>query len=284
MKALCPKCKSTKQNISKNGSFYRKSDSKRIQRFVCKSCLLNFSLATFSDCVFQKKRRINTPIRDLLCSSVSMRRIALIKNISRTTVKRKLEFLAQKARREQNQWLEKKRFSIIEFDDLESFEITKCKPLTVSMAVEHKTRKIIAFTVSPIGAKGLLTKKAFKKYGYRKNESYKNRELLFKDLTQVIHPQALFKTDGHTQYPSLIKNFFPQAQQEVFEGRPSRSVGQGELKKGGFDPLFSINHTFAMLRANMSRLVRKSWCHSKKLYYLKLHLDVYVHFHNSVLT
>ena len=60
-------------------------------------------------------------------------------------------------------------------------------------------------------------------------------------------------------------------------------TGQGELKKLRFDPLFSLNHTCAMLRANINRLFRRTWCTTKKAACLKRHVAVYVRFHNTVL-
>ena len=152
------------------------------------------------------------------------------------------------------------------------------------MAVEKKTRKIIGFSVSQIGAKGLLVEKAFKLYGKRKNESYKNREDLFKELQSFISPKAVFETDEHTQYPKLIRKYFNESTHKKFKSVRGALVGQGELKRVGYDPLFSINHTFAMLRANINRLVRRTWCTTKKVKFLELHLWMYVDFHNSVLT
>jgi len=70
--------------------------------------------------------------------------------------------------------------------------------------------------------------------------------------------------------------------------RPARSrgsvSGQGELKKLRFDPLFSLNHTCAMLRANLNRLFRRTWCMSKTIQGLIDHLSLYVIYHNLVLT
>ena len=58
------------------------------------------------------------------------------------------------------------------------------------------------------------------------------------------------------------------------------NVGQGQLKKIGFDPLLSLNHTYAMLRANINRLIRKTWRTTKDPKGLKDHIDLYVNFHN----
>ena len=55
------------------------------------------------------------------------------------------------------------------------------------------------------------------------------------------------------------------------------------LKKIRFDPLFSLNHTCAMLRANLNRLFRRTWCTTKKPERLALHIAMYVVFHNETL-
>lgn len=284
MNIKCPKCNSPKKNISKNGFFRRKSDSKVIQKFICRLCGKQFSQATFSACYHQNKRRINYIVRASLCSSMSMRRIALIHNISRTTVKRKLEFLASQAANKQKVWLQGKVFKHVEFDDLETFEHTKCKPISLTMAVESKTRKIIGFKLSEIGPRGLLTKAAHKKYGKRTNESYRNRRLLFKELQEHIDEGAVFKSDMHVQYSRLVKAYFPKATHRLYKGERAKLSGFGELKDTSFDPLFSINHSFAMLRANVNRLARKTWCTTKQMKFLEMHLRIYIDFHNQVLT
>ena len=286
MKIKCPKCATTAPNISKNGYFFRSSDSKKIQRYRCRLCKKEFSRATFSDCYLQKKRRLNFLIAKDLCSSTSMRRIALNYRISRTTVKRKLEFLSTQAKLKQRKWLKDRevKSNEIYFDDLESFESTKYKPLTVSVAVEGKSRKILGFRVSPIGAKGLLSNMAKKKYGVRRNISYKARKDLFTELKSELDENTTFKTDMHKDYPRLIREFFPKAQHKVYKSVRGSLTAQGELKRTGFDPLFCINHVFAMLRDNIKRLSRKTWCNTKKMKYLEHHLNVYVHFHNTVLT
>ena len=284
MKIICPVCQATRPNISKNGFFKRSSDSKKIQKYICKICRKQFSTATFSDCYFQKKRRLNYPIKFDLCSSTSLRRIALKYKISRTTVKRKIEFLASLAEAKHKLWLEGASFNLIEFDDLETYEHTKCKPISVSVALESKTRKLIGFRVSSIGAKGHLAKPALKKYGKRQNTSYKNRVELFKELTNTVSPNAVFKTDMHAHYAELVKEYFPKAEHKVYKSVRARSAGLGELKKKEFDPIFSINQVFAMFRDNLKRLTRKTWCTTKSMKYLEMQIMIYFEFHNSFLT
>jgi hypothetical protein len=55
------------------------------------------------------------------------------------------------------------------------------------------------------------------------------------------------------------------------------------LKKIGRDPLFAVNHTAAMIRDHVSRLVRKTWCTTKKRARLRGHLLLYAVWHNKMI-
>ena len=128
-------------------------------------------------------------------------------------------------------------------------------------------------------AKGLLAKRARKKYGPRKDGRKRARRKLFSCLQQNILPAALIESDENPHYPPDVKEFFPTAHHQTYKGRRGCVVGQGELKEGGFDPLFSLNHTAAMLRANMNRLFRRTWCTTKKLTELDNHIAIYAMAH-----
>lgn len=154
-------------DIIKDGKFRRKEDSKLIQRFRCKNCRTRFSNATFSDAYRQKRRRVNFYLLKLLASGVSQRRAAILLSIHRTTVERKLPFLAHRCRKWNNRELNKLRGRIynIQIDDLITKENSKLKPLSVSLAVDEDRRKILALEVSKIPAFGHLSAPALKKYG-----------------------------------------------------------------------------------------------------------------------
>ena len=263
------------------GSFYRHSDSNLVKRFRCRGCKKTFSRATFHPCYRQNKRHKNEPLRRLLCSGVSLRRSAIILNLSRTTVARKLLFLAMRSREISNK--EQKKHlpaSVVEFDDMETFEHSKCKPISITVAVEEKTRRILSFEVSRMPAKGKLAAIALKKYGPRPDTRAVGRQRLFKRLLLLIHDNSEFKSDQNPHYPASIRAYFPNSRHKAFKGRRGCVVGQGELKRGGFDPLFSLNHTCAKFRADINRLFRRTWCTTKKMECLRAHLAIYVCFHN----
>jgi len=281
MKLNCPnKCDS---NIVKNGFFFRTSDSRKIQRYRCKACRIQFSQASNSDCFLQKKRRVNELLFKLLASGVSMRRCAFILNIHRKTVKRKLIFLAQRARKNQGKLfdhLKDEPVSHLQFDDLITIEHTKLKPLSVSIAVDAKKRTILAAEVSQIPAFGHLAALSKKKYGFRESHHKKGLRKMFEKITNIIAPNSLIESDQHKFYPDFVREFFKCAHHKSYKGGRGCVAGQGELKKLHRDPLFTLNHTCAMFRANVNRLIRKTWCTTKRPDMLQNHLDLYIDFHN----
>jgi hypothetical protein len=203
-------------------------------------------------------------------------------------VVRKFLFLSQQARLGHEAELQARRnagllFEEVQFDEMETFEHTKCKPLSIPLLVETKTRRILGFRVAQMPAKGLLTQISLKKYGPRDDHRTQAALSLFESLQGQLSAQVRIETDEKPTYPTWIKRHFPQARHRTFKGRRAAVVGQGELKKIGRDPLFSLNHTAAMFRANINRLVRKTWCTTKRPDRLLAHLSLYAQFHNQTL-
>ncbi len=277
-----------KRPIVRNGSFLRRSDGRRISRFYCRVCLTYFSRATQRVDCYQKKRRFNFKIYRLYNSGVSQRRLALVLKLNRKTVVRKIRFLAEEERKKQKAFLDthyrRKPLAQIQWDDLETSEHTKCKPLSVTLAVDPETRKILHFQVASMPAKGLLAEISRRKYGFRADERPKAWELLMRELSPYVREDCEWTSDDNPHYPRVLRKHYPKAVHTHVKGGRGAITGQGELKKLRFDPLFSLNHTCAMLRANLNRLFRRTWCTTKNRQGLIDHLSLYVSFHNSILT
>lgn len=272
------------RTIVRFGSFYRTSDSRKIARFRCSLCQKTFSRATTDPCYRQKKRHKNSFVYSHIASGVTQRRIALLGHISRHTVARKVKFLGQMAKEKLEILnLLKPQATEVEFDDLETHEHTKCKPLSITLAVESKTRRILGFEVSSMPAKGLLVRKALKRYGPRPDLRAVGRNRLFDKLKLVVNERALIKSDSNPHYPMDLQKHFPACHHVTVLSRRSSSSGQGELKKVAYDPIFSLNHTCAMYRANVANLIRKTWATTKKSEWLAHRLAIYAQFHNTKL-
>ena len=277
----CPTCQKL---ATKRGTYLRKSDSKLIQRFFCKECAKSFSEQTLRIDYRHRKRRSNQIIFRLLCSGVSQRRCAMIVGVKPEAISRRVQRYGRVA--EQNLKIYRKSRKEVEnlvFDELETFEHSKCKPLTVPIAVEDKSRKILAISVGQIAAKGHLSRIALKKYGYRKCHRKKVLHDIFSDLKYCCTSKLTIKSDQSHHYPKMVRQYFKNAKYIRYKGRRGCIVGQGELKRGGFDPLFSLNHSYAMFRDNLKTLSRRTWCTAKRLEGLRHLLFMYAWFHNLYL-
>ena len=277
----CSLDKSLSGKTKKNGCCKRDSDGKYIQRYYCFHCKKTYSSATVSDLYGQNKRRINNQVLKLMCSGVSQRRIAMLLNVHRITVVRKFRFLADKIK-QSTELLE--NVEEIQFDHMETLEHTKLKPVAILVVVDKKTRKILSAKASQMPSKGLLVKKSLQKYGKRKDDRAKVMKEVFSDLKQKYTNIQKIESDESPHYQTLVHHYFTGVNYKQYKGRRGCVTGQGELKAGGKDPLFSLNHTCAMFRANINRLFRRTWCTTKVISELQRHLDLYAYYHNTYLT
>ena len=296
MKYNCPKLEcqaAAKSNPNftpavRHGGYFRRSDSRWIIRYFCSNCRSTFSRATFDSRYLQKKRRINPLLLKLLCSEVSQRRAALILRVDRKTVVRRFRFLAEVARGRHGVWMHGnylgRPIEQIQFDDLETSEHTKLKPVSVAIAVDPVNRKILDFQVNPMPAKGKLARVSRFKYGPRPDGRARGWHRMMRNLKPYVSPTATWTSDENPHYPKCLLRHHPDATHVRIKGGRGAVTGQGELKKLKFDPIFALNHTCAMLRANLNRLMRRTWCTTKSLKGLIDHLSIYVVYHNQVLT
>ncbi len=284
----CPHCRNGRGSGLKIrfGFYSRKSDGKRIQRYRCLGCDRTFSDASEDPCFGQKKRKLNRCIYLMLGSVMCLRRCARVLGVHRTTVARKLQFLGAQGRLELERQLSGfvlryGRFSRIQFDELETFEHSKLKPVSVPAVVDARSRLILGLEACSMPAKGKLAQLSRKKYGKRADHRRKALRRTLESARPWVLPDAEFLSDSCPRYPRVLKACFPQARHRTVNSRRGCIVGQGELKRGGFDPIFSLNHAFATLRADNSRLIRRTWNTTKRISRLEDHLVLCAVGHNQ---
>ena len=156
-KLMCPKCFS--EDFAKKGWLKNKKENKKIRQYKCKNkkCKARFSINSIKDTKWQKKPDLNQKIMDLYCEGTTLRGISRILKISYNTVVEKWRFMASKARIKHLTTLEFGEIvtKYIQFDQMETFEHTKEKPLGIALSIRPKTGQILSAKVCRIPIRAL---------------------------------------------------------------------------------------------------------------------------------
>lgn len=276
----CPNC-GPDAYVIKKGFFNRSAKTEKIQKYLCKICRKCFSSQTWAVDYRLRLRSITQPVFFTLCSGVSQKRCAFQYGTRPRTIARRVVRYGQYCKENLDFYRKNRpKATHIMFDEMESFEHTNSKPLTMPIAVEKKSRKILALRVGVIAAKGHLAKESVAKYGKRICERKKVLDEMLQELTACTSKDCTISTDESKHYTKPIQKHFPGAIHKSYKGRKARENGLGELKTGGFDPLFSLNHTYGMVRDNLKRLSRRTWATTKCKKQLENLLYTYAWFHN----
>lgn len=188
----------------------------------------------------------------------------------------------------------------IQLDEMETFEASRLKPLSITIAIDADTGFIFALDVATMNCHGKLALKSREKYGLRKDTRLKSLKLVLNTIknckdsrlpdnleiedktTSVVDETAIsvkrdqkapmiFSCDSKNSYIPAIKKLFPDA---VINQHLLDKQKRGEPKK--HDLLFTINHLCARLRADVAPLARKSWTTTKSVKGLQNLLWVYL--------
>lgn len=166
------------------------------------------------------------------------------------------------------------------FDESETIEHTKCKPLSIALVTNEKYQ-ILSMKVGVMPAKGKLAAISIKKYGWRANErDQKILEALAEVKSKLCSLPTVIKSDKHPTYPRLVRASFPGILHKQYPAKEKKRKYQERLhenlRKRIHDPIFSVNHGAAKIRDRIKRLCRRNWCTTKKVINLQLHLDLFV--------
>lgn len=280
MKLPCPKCKTTKQ-VSLRGHYRRKSDGKKIRRFNCLKCGKSFSSQTHSHDYRHRKRWLDQLVFRGLSKGMSQRGMALVYGVVPRTISTRLKSFGRVCAANLDYFrMHGPKHSVIQFDEMQTSEHTKLKPVTIPLAVNATTREVLAVGAGSIPANGKNAALSRAKYGPRADHRGQVLDQMFLNLRKCCPSNVSGLSDMSVAYPGRFKKTFPEGNHTVTKGRRGCVVGQGELKEGGFDPLFKLNHTAAMFRDNLKRLARRTWCGTKKIPRLIDALNIYAWSHN----
>lgn len=211
----------------------------------------------------------------LYASGTTQRRLATVLGINKKTVVKKILFLAQEARKRHELMLQSGaiKTSHIQFDEMETFEHSKLKPLSIAIAVRAKTGEIIDAKVSQMPAKGPTAPLSKKIYGPIKDERPIGRNEVLYKVGICAKPNTILITDGKPDYPKYCKKIIPEIIHKPIPNRLKTTKNR--------ESLFTLNYTAAKIRNDLSRMARKTWVTTKKKERLQAHLDLYIAYNNG---
>lgn len=278
-----PTCRVKAPLIIKKGYFVTKWNAQPVPRYRCKGCGKHFSSHTSRESYRHRKPYLNHEIFRWYSSGTTQRRIAKVMKINRKTVVRKFLFMARLARREhdKNVQLGNIPSSVIHFDEMESFEHTRLKPLSIAIAVSAKSGKIIDARVAKMNCHGKLAAISRFKYGMREDTRNIARNRVLRAAGRCSHPPVRIVTDKHPHYSDLIKRCLPNAEHSQVERIKKTLTTAITKRQNEKDALFTLNYTAAKIRHDLSRMARKVWVTTKKAERLQAHLDLYIAYNNQ---
>ncbi len=272
----------TSQFWTRMGHYRRRIDRREVPRYRCRSCGRSFSSQTDRPSYRERRADVNGMLFRLLCSGVTFRRAAAILGVHRGTVADKARRMADRAlaihgRRLADGGL---RASLIQFDEMQTFLHTRLKPVTVAVAATGGG-EIVAVDVAPISPFGSMVHRARRKYPEWRDGRRAAQESVLREVGRCAEPGAEIRTDASRHYRPLVERHAPGARLVQHISPGNRDHHEENPASGGHDPMFALNHLFATLRQDLSRLGRSTWATTKSLEGLLNHLMLYVAWRNE---
>jgi LIF / OSM family len=129
--------------------------------------------------------------------------------------------------------------------------------------------------------KGPLSTISFVKYGYRPDHRKEAMTEVLKSVALCRKKKTKIITDFKSPYPTLIKNSLPEVEHLCVKRIGTYPRTKTSRRQNQDDRMFTLNHTAAKIRHDLSRMARKVWVTTKKSERLQAHLDLYIAFNNG---
>lgn len=286
----CPsRCSSLPFLWQRKGRFRRECDERIVQRFRCQCCRHYFSTQTFRLDYRLHRPTLHLQLFDAFVSKVTQRQAARNLECTRKSVVHRLSLLSNHAQTFHARVLARARSrggirGDFQLDELETFELSRrlC-PVTMPVLIELHSYFVVHLEAAPLPARGKPSRKELERRlerekleGRRRSGSRAAVEKCFRVLADVREPHRdlVISTDCKSSYASVLRQVMPRNYHHVRHSSTTR--------RDYYNPLFPINHTLAMLRDGLSRLVRRSWGASKQRKWLERHAWIWIAYRNYI--
>jgi len=285
----CPSLTTGHRRWCFKGRYPRACDGRNVQRFLCLECHRTFSTQTFRVDYRLKKPRLIHDLVGPFVSKVTHRQAARILGCSRKTLAHRLELLGNHCRDFHLRRLELARergglHGVFQLDELETFEHSRrLAPVTMPVLIERKSYFVIDLETATLPCRGRLSEGDRDRKRQRENEHGVRRSGSRKAVSKCLQTLATHHSkQGPIQVQTDRKPTYRAILARAFGTRLAHERHSSTAKRDYQNPLFPINHTLAMMRDGISRLVRRTWAASKLRTNLERHAWIWVAWRNYV--
>ena len=285
----CPSITTGHRRWCFKGRYPRACDGRTVQRFLCLECHRTFSTQTFRVDYRLKKPHLVHDLIGPFVSKVTHRQAARIVGCTRRTIARRLELIGAHCRDFHLRRMELARErgglrGVFQLDELETFEHSRrLQPVTMPVLIERKSYFIVDLETAALPCRGRLSERDRERkrereaeFGVRRSGSREAVAKCFETLAEHHSRSGAveIETDKKSTYRTILAR--------RFGARLEHARHSSKAKRDYANPLFPINHTFAMMRDGISRLVRRTWAASKLRAKLERHALIWVVWRNYV--
>jgi transposase-like protein len=287
--ADCPAHRDEPLRHRLHGRYRRRCDGRLVQRFRCLACRRTFSVQSFRLDYRLKNPRLHLTLLGLFASKVTHRQSARILRCTRRTVARRLDLLGRHCEAFHRRMLERARkrgglSGTFQLDELETFEHNRrLAPVTMPVLIGRRSYFVVDLETAALPCRGGLSEALRQEKQRRERTQGKRRSgsraavgACVRTLARARGPRGavLVLTDRKASYPSILR--------KELGSRYAHVRVHSKRRRDYKNPLFPINHTLAMARDGISRLVRRNWGASKLRAWLERHAWVWAAWRNYV--
>lgn len=225
----------------KNGIIKTSKSPHSNQRYLCKSCGVQFSKNTFD---FDFRKKLILLSRNVLFFSMngmSHSSIARELKVSKGSVHLRLKNLSHQSLLFEKENCIEKITENVAYDGFETFTFSQYSPCYINTAVGMKSHFIYHNTFSPLNRKGRMTDlqkikqtQLVKKYGnYPQDSIFQESQYIFREINDKAEKNTKIFSDEHQSYRKAFSPIMENISHETISSKRRRNAQ---------NPLFAINH------------------------------------------
>ncbi|MDE0150949.1 MAG: hypothetical protein OXK80_00410 [Bdellovibrionales bacterium] len=178
-------------------------------RYKCNDCGKLYTKRTNTLNYRKRKQHLRETITQMYCERMSLRGIARTLGIDIKTVVRYFLENAEVSKAKNRKRLDTKDLvtSYVQFDQLETYEHTRKRPIGIQISIRHKTGEIISAKAGYTNVRALSTASVYTQaWNEKVKRNSKHTEKMLKETKKALNPKgSLISCDAEKNHLDLLR-------------------------------------------------------------------------------